>query len=194
MTGWVIVGLGNPGPAYAATRHNIGYLVLDELATRMSGSWRRHRGGRADVVQGRLGQPGATESAGATLVRPRSFMNETGGAVRSVVTYLSVPHDRVVVVHDELDLGFGTLRVKYGGGDNGHNGLRSLRRSLGTGDWFRVRLGVGRPPGGHDPADHVLSAFSSSERRALPEVVARGADAAESLVLRGLEATQNDYH
>jgi PTH1 family peptidyl-tRNA hydrolase len=194
VTGWVIVGLGNPGPAYAATRHNIGYLVLDELSTRMSGSWRRHRGGRADVVQGRLGRPGAPESSGATLVRPRSFMNESGGAVQSVVAYLSVPHDRVVVVHDELDLDFGTLRVKYGGGDNGHNGLRSLRRSLGTGDWFRVRLGVGRPPGRHDPADHVLSAFSSSERRDLPELVARGADAAESLVLRGLQATQNDYH
>jgi PTH1 family peptidyl-tRNA hydrolase len=194
MTDWVIVGLGNPGPAYAATRHNIGYLVVDELADRMSGRWRRHRGGRADVVQGRLGHPGAAESAAATLVRPRSFMNESGGAVRSVVAYHSVPPDRMVVVHDELDLEFGTLRVKYGGGDNGHNGLRSLRRSLGTGDWFRLRLGVGRPSGRNDPADHVLSAFSTSERRELPEVVARGADAAESLVLRGLQATQNDYH
>jgi PTH1 family peptidyl-tRNA hydrolase len=194
VTGWVIVGLGNPGPAYAATRHNIGYLVLEELASRMSGRWRRHRSGRADVVQGRLGAAGGHESAVVTLVRPRSFMNESGGAVQSVVAYLSVPHDRLAVVHDELDLDFGTLRVKYGGGDNGHNGLRSVRRSLGTGDWFRVRLGVGRPSGRHDPADHVLSAFSSAERRELPEVVARGADAAESLVLRGLHATQNDYH
>jgi len=194
VAGWIVVGLGNPGPIYAATRHNIGYLVADELAGRMAGTWRRHRSGRADVVQGRIGTPGAEDAPAVTLMRSRSHMNESGGAVQAVASYLSVPHDHLVVVHDELDLEFGSLRVKYGGGDNGHNGLRSVRRSLGSGDWYRVRLGLGRPPGRQDPADYVLSVFSAAQRRELAEVVARGADAAESLVLRGLEATQNTFH
>ena len=153
---WLVVGLGNPGPTYAGTRHNVGYLVTDELATRMGGGFRAHKSGRADVVEGRLGGvgPGSTR---AVLARPRSYMNESGGPVAALTAFYKVAPEHVVAVHDELDLPFDTLRVKLGGGDNGHNGLRSMRQSLGTGDFYRVRVGIGRPPGRQSPADFVLS-------------------------------------
>ena len=143
------MGLGNPGPDYAGTRHNVGYLVTDELARRMGSPFRAHKSGRAEVVEGRLtppGQPGPR----VVLARPRCYMNESGGAVKALASFYKVPPDRIVAIHDELDIPFGTLRVKLGGGDNGHNGLRSLRSSLGTGDFYRVRAGVGRPPGRQD--------------------------------------------
>ncbi|MCW2867416.1 MAG: peptidyl-tRNA hydrolase, partial [Marmoricola sp.] len=133
---WLVVGLGNPGPTYADTRHNIGYLVLDELVRRVGGTWRSHKSGRAEVVEGRLGAPG-TPAPRVVLARPRSFMNELGGPVKALATFYKVDPDHVIAVHDELDIAFGTLRVKFGGGDNGHNGLKSMRSSLGTGDFFR---------------------------------------------------------
>ncbi|HNJ78290.1 MAG TPA: aminoacyl-tRNA hydrolase, partial [Marmoricola sp.] len=157
---WLIVGLGNPGPTYAATRHNIGYLVNDELARRMGGSFRAHKSGRADVVEGRLAPPGV-DAPRIVLVRPRSFMNETGGPVKAMANFYKVAPDRIIAIHDELDIDFGTLRLKLGGGDNGHNGLKSMRSALGTGDFYRVRAGIGRPPGRQNPADFVLSNYST---------------------------------
>jgi PTH1 family peptidyl-tRNA hydrolase len=190
---WLVVGLGNPGPSYAGHRHNVGYLVADELAKRLGGSWRAHKTGRADVVEARLGMPG---SPGPRLVlaRPRCYMNESGGAVKALATFYKVPPERIVAVHDELDIGFGTLRVKLGGGDNGHNGLRSLRSALGTGDFYRVRAGIGRPPGRQQVSDFVLSDYSAAERKDLPFQVYDAADAVETLLTEGLERTQQRFN
>lgn len=190
---WLVVGLGNPGPSYSGHRHNVGYLVTAELAGRMGSTFRAHKSGRADVVEGRLAPPGI-EGPRVVLVRPRTYMNESGGAVKQLAGFYKVPTDRIVAVHDELDLPFETLRVKLGGGDNGHNGLRSLRQSLGTGDFYRVRLGIGRPPGRQDVADFVLSDYTSAERKVLPLQVSTGADAVESLVSDGLERTQARFN
>jgi len=190
---WLVVGLGNPGPAYAGHRHNVGYLVTDELASRLGSPFRAHKSGRADVVEGRLGTPG-DGGARVVLARPRCYMNETGGPVKALATFYKVPAERIVAVHDELDIPFGTLRVKLGGGDNGHNGLRSLRSSLGTGDFYPVRSGVGRPPGRQDVADFVLSNYSATERKELPFQVDRAADAVESLIVDGLERTQQTFN
>ena len=190
---WLVVGLGNPGPDYAGTRHNVGYLVTDELARRMGSPFRAHKSSRAEVVEGRLtppGQPGPR----VVLARPRCYMNESGGAVKALASFYKVPVDRIVAIHDELDIPFGTLRVKLGGGDNGHNGLRSLRSSLGTGEFYRVRAGVGRPPGRQDPADFVLSNYSAAERKELVFQVDRAADAVESLLSVGLERTQGQFN
>ncbi|NYG56854.1 aminoacyl-tRNA hydrolase [Nocardioides perillae] len=190
---WLVVGLGNPGPEYAGHRHNVGYLVVEELADRLRERFRKHGTGRAEVVEGRLGVPG---SPGPRLVlaKPRSFMNEVGGPVKALATFYKVPPARVVAVHDELDLPFATLRVKLGGGDNGHNGLRSMRSSLGTGDFHRVRAGIGRPPGRQEVSDFVLSNWSSTERRELPFAVGDAADAVECLLTEGLERTQQRHN
>jgi PTH1 family peptidyl-tRNA hydrolase len=190
---WLVVGLGNPGPSYAGHRHNVGYLVVEELARRMGSGFRAHKSGRADVVEGRLGAPG-TPGPRVVLAKARSYMNECGGPIKALATFYKVPPARVVVVHDELDLPFGGLRVKLGGGDNGHNGLKSLRSSFGTGDFHRVRSGIGRPPGRQDVADFVLSNYSSAERKELPFEVDRAADAVESLILEGLERTQQKFN
>jgi PTH1 family peptidyl-tRNA hydrolase len=185
------VGLGNPGPDYATTRHNVGAMVLDVLAERTGSRLSAHRRGRADVAETRLG---ALPGVRAVLARPRSFMNTSGGPVASLVDYFDVPLEHLVVVHDELDLPFEGLRLKRGGGDNGHNGLRSVRQALGSGDFLRVRVGIGRPPGRMDPADFVLRPFSAAEREHLPLVVERAADATQALVLEGLERAQNAYN
>lgn len=190
---WLVVGLGNPGPTYAGTRHNVGYLVVEELARRIGGSWRSHKTGRADVVEGRLGAPG-TPGPRVVLVRARCYMNESGGPVKALATFYKVPPDHIIAIHDELDIDFGTLRSKLGGGDNGHNGLKSMRSSLGTGDFFRVRAGIGRPPGRQAPADFVLSGYSSTERKELPFQVDSAADAVESLITDGLELTQQRFN
>jgi PTH1 family peptidyl-tRNA hydrolase len=188
---WLVVGLGNPGPSYARNRHNVGYLVNDELAARLGGSFRSHKTGRADVLEGRLGGPGG---ARVVLARPRSYMNETGGPVALLTRFYKVPPGRVVAVHDELDLPFDTMRVKLGGGDNGHNGLRSMRAALGTGEFYRVRVGIGRPPGRQSPADFVLSDYSAAERKILPLQVDRAADAVECLLTDGLAVTQARFN
>jgi PTH1 family peptidyl-tRNA hydrolase len=192
---WLVVGLGNPGPAYAGHRHNIGYLVGDELAERLGGSFKSHKASRADVVEGRLRISG-TPGAGPRLVlgRPRSYMNETGGAVKALASFYKIRPDHLIVIHDELDIPFDTMRVKLGGGDNGHNGLKSIRGSLGTGEFYRVRVGIGRPPGRQDVADFVLSNYSSAERKVLPFQVDTAADAVESLVTDGLEKTQQRFN
>jgi PTH1 family peptidyl-tRNA hydrolase len=190
---WLVVGLGNPGPAYAGHRHNVGYLVDDVLAERMGSPFRAHKSGRADVVEGRLGPVGA-ETPRVVLARPRSYMNESGGAVSTLAKFYKVPPERIIAVHDELDIPYGALRIKLGGGDNGHNGLRSMRSSLGTGDFYRVRVGIGRPPGRQDPADFVLSNYSTAERKELEMNVVEAADAVESLVADGLEKTQQRFN
>ena len=184
---WLVIGLGNPGPSYAATRHNIGARVVEVLADRVRASFKSHKT-RADVVETRFG------ADRVVLAKPRSYMNESGGPVCALRDFFKSSPDRMVVVHDELDLPFGALRVKCGGGDNGHNGLKSLRRSLGTGEFYRVRVGIGRPPGRQDPADWVLREFSGTERKELDLIVERAADAVESLLSDGLAAAQNVYN
>ena len=192
---WLVVGLGNPGPGYAGHRHNIGYLVVDELASRMGSApgnvhWRAHKTGRADVVEGRLSIGGPR----VVLARGRGYMNESGGPVKALATFYKVAPDHVIAIHDELDIAFGTLRIKLGGGDNGHNGLKSMRSSLATGDFYRVRAGIGRPPGRQDVADFVLSNYSTVERKELPFQVSDAADAVESLITDGLEKTQQRFN
>ena len=184
---WLVVGLGNPGPTYAGKRHNVGFMVLDLLAERVGGRFKAHKG-RADVVEGRL--------AGhrVVLVKPKCYMNESGGPVASVSSFWKVPPERLVVVHDELDIEFDALKLKLGGGDGGHNGLKSIRRSLGTGDYLRVRVGIGRPPGRQDPADYVLKDFGPTERKVLPFHVDRAADAVAALLLGSLAEAQNTFH
>ena len=166
MEPWLVAGLGNPGPTYEANRHTIGYHVVDQLARRFGVRFGAPRGLRADVAEARLGTPGASgpEAARVIVMKSRTYMNETGGSVAGVLNYFKITPDRLVVVHDELDLDPGQLRVKFGGGDNGHNGLRSIRKALGTGDFFRVRIGVGRPSGRQDPADFLLTDFPAGSR------------------------------
>jgi peptidyl-tRNA hydrolase, PTH1 family len=184
---WLVVGLGNPGPQYAGNRHNAGFLVLDVLAERAGSRFKAHKQ-QADVVECRL----AGERA--VLAKPRSYMNESGGPVAGVRNFFGVPLDRVVVIHDELDLDAGVVRLKLGGGDNGHNGLRSVTKSLGSRDYLRVRVGIGRPPGRMDPADFVLRDVPAGERDAFGVQIALAADAVESLIKVGLAATQNTVH
>jgi peptidyl-tRNA hydrolase, PTH1 family len=184
---WIIAGLGNPGPEYAGNRHNAGYMVVDLLAERMGSKFKAHRT-RNEVADGRLaGNP-------VTLAKPRTFMNTSGGPVAALASFYKVPPERLIVVHDELDIAFGAIRLKLGGGDNGHNGLRSITRSLGTNDYYRVRFGIGRPPGRMDAATFVLSDFSTPERKELPLLIDRCADAVETLLSKGMAAAQNEFH
>ena len=189
---WLIVGLGNPGPKYAATRHNIGFAVVDGLAVRLGVRLGRHKRALAFTAEGRFGVPGAGDSV--VLVEPLSFMNESGGPVKALMGFYGVDAGQLIVIHDELDLPLGSIRSKLGGGDNGHNGLRSIRSCLGSGDFFRVRVGIGRPNGRQDPANYVLSAFGSAERVELPLLTERAGQATESLVLEGLERTQQAFN
>ncbi|WP_432537480.1 aminoacyl-tRNA hydrolase [Kineococcus arenarius] len=191
---WLVVGLGNPGTEYERTRHNVGQAVLAELASRASATFKRHRSG-ARVAEVRLGTgPGGAPGPRAVLAAPTSYMNVSGGPVAGLAKYYDVGLDRIVVVHDELDVPFGAVRLKRGGGEGGHNGLRSISQSLHGKDYARVRVGIGRPPGRQDPADFVLKEFSSTERKDLPFLVMDAADAVEELLTRGLEAAQQRFH
>jgi peptidyl-tRNA hydrolase, PTH1 family len=183
----LVVGLGNPGPRYAGNRHNAGFLVVGLLAERAGGRFKAHKT-RADVLEGRLG------GVPVVLAQPRSFMNESGGPVAGLARFYKIPVERLVVVHDELDLPYGSLRLKQGGGDGGHNGLRSISASLGSKEYARVRFGIGRPPGRQDPADYVLRDFVAAERKDLAFHVDRAADAVEALLARGLVAAQNEFN
>jgi len=193
MSSWLVVGLGNPGPAFASHRHNVGYRVADELARRMGVRFSGLRGCRAEVAEGRIGPPGG-EAPRLVLAKSRTFMNETGWAVTRLLSYFKLEPAQMIVVHDELDIDPGQLRVKFGGGDNGHNGLKAIRKSLGSGDYFRVRIGVGRPPGRQDPADYLLNNFPASAREAVEVEIGRAADAVESLVVVGLDKTQSAFN
>ena len=193
MVSWLVVGLGNPGPAFASHRHNIGYRVADELARRTSVPFRAVRGMRAEVAESRLGLPGG-DAPRLIVAKSRTFMNESGWAVARLLAYYKLEPSQMIVVHDELDIDPGQLRVKFGGGDNGHNGLRSIRTALRTGDFYRVRVGVGRPPGRQDPADFLLSDIPAGARETVAVEINRAADAVESLVLLGLDKTQSAFN
>ena len=185
---WLVGGIGNPGPTYSATRHNVGYLVTDVLANRMGASWKSHKATRAEVIEGRL------FGEHVVLGRCRSYMNESGGPVSAMAKFFGVEADHVIAIHDELDIDFGALRIKFGGGDNGHNGLKSIRQWLGTGEFYRVRVGIGRPLGQQSVHDFVLKPYSTAERKDLPTYVEEAADAIESLITEGLEVTQSAFN
>ena len=188
------MGLGNPGPEYAGNRHNVGATVVRELATRNGEAFKTHRS-RAQVAETRMGSAeGGAPGPRAVLAVPSTYMNESGGPVSALLKYYSVDLDRLVIVHDELDLPAGSVRLKRGGGEGGHNGVRSVSRSLASKDYLRVRIGIGRPPGRVDPADFVLRNFSTVERAELPFTVDRAADAIESVVSVGLLESQQRFH
>ncbi|MEU4094564.1 aminoacyl-tRNA hydrolase [Streptomyces sp. NPDC026673] len=183
---WLVAGLGNPGPEYAGNRHNIGFMVADLLADRIGGRFKTHKS-RSQVVEGRIG------GRRVVLAKPMTYMNLSGGPVTALRDFYKVPLGNIVAVHDELDIDYATLRLKKGGGDNGHNGLKSITKSLGP-DYLRVRCGIGRPPGRMQVADFVLKDFSSGERKELEWFVDRAADAVESLICEGLERSQGTYN
>jgi PTH1 family peptidyl-tRNA hydrolase len=189
---WLIVGLGNPGPEYANNRHNVGFMVADLLAERIGGKFKRAGKAQAQVLEGRIGAPGPA-SRRVVLVKPTSFMNLSGGPVNALRDFYKVPLANIVAVHDELDIDYGTLRLKLGGGDNGHNGLKSMTKAMGP-DYHRVRFGIGRPPGRMQVADFVLKDFSSTERKELEFLVDRATDSVECLVSEGLERAQSAYN
>ena len=184
----LVVGLGNPGPQYAKTRHNLGFMVADLLAARIGASFKVHKKSGAEMVTGRLG------NRPVVLAKPRCYMNESGRQVGPLAKFYSVAPGDVVVIHDELDLDFGKVRLKLGGGEGGHNGLRSVANALGSKDFQRVRVGIGRPPGRKDPAAFVLEPFNSTERPEVPTICELAADATELLIHAGLEPAQNQVH
>lgn len=192
---WLVVGLGNPGPKYAKNRHNVGAMVVDRLAEQASGSLRQHKVPGTTAAEIRLGTlPGGLPGPRVVLARPTTYMNLSGGPVAGLRTFYKVPLEQVVVVHDELDIDFGLVRLKRGGGEGGHNGLRSVSGSLGSRDYLRVRLGIGRPTGRQDPADYVLSDFPARDREEVLLLVGDGEDAVTDLVHHGLEAAQQRHH
>jgi PTH1 family peptidyl-tRNA hydrolase len=186
---FVVVGLGNPGPDYAGNRHNVGQMVLDELAARMGATFRKHKTPN-QVAEGWL-VPGGPK---LVLAKPGSFMNTSGGPVSSVLAFHGATAEDLIVVHDELDLPFDTVRLKGSGGHGGHNGLRDIIKAIGTNEFARVRVGIGRPPGRQDPADYVLRDFAAAEKKTLPNLVADAADAVEAVVADGLLAAQQRFH
>jgi len=191
---WLIVGLGNPGVEYAGNRHNVGAMAIDELAGRNGANLRVHRA-RARAAEIRMGvAPGGAPGPKAVIAVPMSYMNESGGPVAGLMKFFKVPIEQLIVIHDDLDLDFGRLRLKRGGGDGGHNGLKSITRSIGSKDYLRVRIGIGRPPGRMDPARYVLRNFGSSERKELDFLLPEAVDATQLLIERGLEAAQNQVH
>lgn len=184
----LVVGLGNPGPQYAKTRHNVGFMVADLLAARIGAPFSVHKKSGAEIVTGRLG------GRPVVLAKPRTYMNQSGRHVGPLAKYYSVPAGHVIVLHDELDIDFGRIRLKIGGGEGGHNGLRSIANALGTKDFQRVRIGIGRPPGRKDPAAFVLEPFSAKERDEVPLLCEEAADATELLIRVGLKPAQNQVH
>lgn len=191
---WLVVGLGNPGPTYARNRHNVGAMVVDALAEDVPGQFQRHRA-RAEVLDGRLGtMPGGAPGPRVVLAKPSSYMNLSGGPVAGLCTFYSVPPDRLLVIHDELDLPEHTLRLKRGGGSGGHNGLKSITAALGTGDYVRLRVGIDRPPGRMNPADYVLQDFPAAQRPEWAVTIEQGADVVRDVIHHGLERTQRVLH
>jgi peptidyl-tRNA hydrolase, PTH1 family len=185
---WLVVGLGNPGPEYGRTRHNVGVMAVEALAHRWGGRLRGDKYTRCDIFDHRW------EGHRVVLARGRSYMNESGGPVSVLARHVGAEPDQILLVHDELDIAFGSLRVKHGGGDGGHNGLRSVRGSLATGDTIRIRIGIGRPPGRQDPADYVLHAFNSVQADELPLLLDRAGDAIECVIRDGVSVAQNRFH
>ena len=188
---WLVVGLGNPGDQYAATRHNVGQMVVDAIAQGNKLRWSTHKS-RTDVAAYKLGNGENTQAI--ILAKSKSYMNESGGPIKALAAFYKVEPSQIIVLHDELDIAFSTIRVKLAGGDNGHNGLKSLTSSLATANYYRVRLGIGRPIGQQDAADFVLKQFSVAEKKDLSDFLIRSAEAVESLITKGLETTQQDFN
>ena len=188
---WLVVGLGNPGDEYAATRHNVGQMVIDHLAKRHNVKLSSHKS-RSDIAAYKLGV--GVDAHSIILAKSKSYMNESGGPIKALATFYSVEPANIIVLHDELDIPYAAIRAKVAGGDNGHNGLKSLTSSFGTADYFRVRLGIGRPMGQQDPADFVLKQFSKEEKKTLDEFIDRGADCVEFLIEKGLDLTQSKFN
>jgi len=188
---WLVIGLGNPGSEYSATRHNVGQMVVDELAKRHKVKWSSHKS-RTEIAAFKIGV--GDEANSVIIAKSKSYMNETGGPLKALASFYKVQPDHIIALHDELDIAYSTIRSKIAGGDNGHNGLKSMTSALATADYFRVRLGIGRPMGSQDPADFVLKAFSVAEKKTLPEFIDRGCDVVESLITRGLEETQSRFN
>ena len=188
---WLVVGLGNPGTEYESTRHNIGAMVVEKIAASSGVKFTSHKT-QSQIAEIKRGI--GIDQPTFLLARPNSYMNDSGSAVAGLSQYFEIPAERVIALHDELDIPFAAIRVKLGGGDNGHNGLKSITQSLGTNNYFRIRLGVGRPPGQQDPGDFVLKKFSSVEKKELELFLARAEDAIDSLVTKGLERTQQDFN
>jgi peptidyl-tRNA hydrolase, PTH1 family len=188
---WLVVGLGNPGDQYAATRHNVGQMVIDQLVKRHSVKLASHKS-RTHIAAYKLGV--GIDAHQIILAKSQSYMNETGGPIKALANFYSVEPEKIIVLHDELDIGFAAIRTKLGGGDNGHNGLKSMTSAFNTPDYYRVRLGIGRPMGQQDPADFVLKQFSKEEKKDLEEFIERGADVVEFLIEQGLELTQGKFN
>lgn len=186
---WLVVGLGNPGPGYAANRHNVGQMVVDELADRMRASFKAHKA-NARVAEGRV-IPGGPRFV---LAKPNTYMNVSGGPVNGLLKFYGIEPDHLIVLHDELDIPFDTLKLKQGGGHGGHNGLRDIIAASGSADFIRVRIGIGRPPGRQQAADFVLQNFSGTERDTLPNLIVDAADAVELIASDGLTAAQLKVH
>ncbi|MCT1366530.1 MULTISPECIES: aminoacyl-tRNA hydrolase [Kocuria] len=186
---WLVIGLGNPGPQYADTRHNVGQMVVDTIARSMGASFKRHKAG-AVVVEGRLGIGGPR----VVLAKSTGYMNTSGGPTSALAQFYGVDPEHVIAVHDEIDIPFDTIKLKRGGGEGGHNGLRDISKALSTKDYVRVRVGVGRPPGRMDTADYVLKGFSSAESKELPMLLVDAADAVEMVMTAGLTETQQKFH
>ena len=188
---WLVAGLGNPGDQYAATRHNVGQMVIDHLVKRHSIKLASHKS-RTHIAAYKLGV--GIDAHQIILAKSHSYMNETGGPIKALANFYSVEPENIIVLHDELDIGFAAIRTKLGGGDNGHNGLKSMTSAFDTPDYYRVRLGIGRPMGQQDPADFVLKQFSKEEKKDLEEFIERGADVVEFLIEQGLELTQGKFN
>jgi len=188
---WLVIGLGNPGSEYSATRHNIGQMVVDELAKRHKVKWSSHKS-RTEIAAFKIGFGDDAQSV--IIAKSKSYMNETGGPLKALAAFYKVEPNRIIALHDELDIAYSTIRSKIAGGDNGHNGLKSMTSALATAEYYRVRLGIGRPMGSQDPADFVLKAFSVAEKKTLPEFIDRGCDVVESLIAHGLEQTQSRFN
>jgi PTH1 family peptidyl-tRNA hydrolase len=188
---WLVAGLGNPGDQYAATRHNVGQMVLDQLVKRHSIKLASHKS-RTHIAAYKLGV--GIDAHQIILAKSHSYMNETGGPIKALANFYSIEPENIIALHDELDIGFAAIRTKLGGGDNGHNGLKSMTSAFDTPDYYRVRLGIGRPMGQQDPADFVLKQFSKEEKKDLDEFIERGADVVEFLIEQGLELTQGKFN
>jgi PTH1 family peptidyl-tRNA hydrolase len=188
---WLVVGLGNPGDRYAATRHNVGQMVIDHLVARHNLKLSTHKS-RTEIAAYKLGV--GVDAHSVILAKSKGYMNETGGPVKALASFYSVEPSKIIVLHDELDIPFAAIRSKIAGGDNGHNGLKSLTSAFGTAEYFRIRLGIGRPMGQQDPADFVLKQFSKEEKKDLDEFIDRGADCVEFLIEKGLELAQSKFN
>jgi len=186
---WLVAGLGNPGPGYSRNRHNIGQMVLDEAASRIGASFKTHKT-RAQVAEGRISIGGPR----VVLAKPMTYMNLSGGPVSALARFYGIDPAQVIAVHDEIDIPFNTVKLKLGGGEGGHNGLRDISKALGTKEYLRVRVGVGRPPGRMEAADYVLKDFGTAESKELPFLISDAADALECLITEGLNAAQQKFH